>query len=58
MDEWIFYNFQEMVESKPAMRKPKFTKVNQFRPGTNGHSLIVNVVDAKTVLAKGRPNVP
>ncbi|XP_074585625.1 uncharacterized protein At4g28440-like [Curcuma longa] len=47
-----------MAESKPAMRKPEFTKVNQLRPGTNGHTLVVKVVDAKMVLAKGRPNGP
>ncbi|CAL9048049.1 uncharacterized protein At4g28440-like [Musa acuminata AAA Group] len=43
-----------MAESKPAMRKPEFTKVNQLRPGTSGHTLTVKVVSSKTVLQKGR----
>ncbi|RWW80990.1 hypothetical protein BHE74_00010644 [Ensete ventricosum] len=43
-----------MAESKPAMRKPDFTKVNQLRPGTSGHTLTVKVVSSKTVLQKGR----
>ncbi|WOL03152.1 hypothetical protein Cni_G11872 [Canna indica] len=47
-----------MAESKPAMRKPEFTKVNQLRPNTNGHTLTVKVVSSKTVLQKGRPNGP
>ncbi|RRT83004.1 hypothetical protein B296_00011361, partial [Ensete ventricosum] len=47
-------NFQKMAESKPAMRKPDFTKVNQLRPGTSGHTLTVKVVSSKTVLQKGR----
>ncbi|KAJ8494115.1 hypothetical protein OPV22_015836 [Ensete ventricosum] len=44
----------KMAESKPAMRKPDFTKVNQLRPGTSGHTLTVKVVSSKTVLQKGR----
>ncbi|RZR82985.1 hypothetical protein BHM03_00009527, partial [Ensete ventricosum] len=47
-------NLQKMAESKPAMRKPDFTKVNQLRPGTSGHTLTVKVVSSKTVLQKGR----
>lgn len=47
-------NLQKMAESKPAMRKPEFTKVNQLRPGTSGHTLTVKVVSSKTVLQKGR----
>ncbi|XP_074570910.1 uncharacterized protein At4g28440-like [Curcuma longa] len=47
-----------MAEMKTVMRKPEFIKVNQLRPGTSGHTLVVKVVDAKTVLAKGRPNAP
>ncbi|KAL7094829.1 hypothetical protein ACP275_11G129200 [Erythranthe tilingii] len=47
-----------MAEIKSAMRKPVFTKVDQLRPGTNGHNLVVKVVTAKTVLRKGRLDAP
>ncbi|RWR89596.1 Nucleic acid-binding, OB-fold-like protein [Cinnamomum micranthum f. kanehirae] len=40
--------------AKPGKRKPVFTKVDQLKPGTNGHTLTVNVVSSKTVLQKGR----
>ncbi|GLJ45639.1 hypothetical protein SUGI_0960620 [Cryptomeria japonica] len=33
-------------------------KVEQLRPGTSGHTLLVKVVDAKTVLQKGRSEGP
>ncbi|KAI5665536.1 hypothetical protein M9H77_15389 [Catharanthus roseus] len=46
-----------MSETK-TMRKPVFTKVDQLRPGTNGHNLVVKVVSAKMVLQKGRPDGP
>ncbi|CAD5180849.1 unnamed protein product [Musa acuminata subsp. malaccensis] len=39
--------------SKPAMRKPVFTKVDQLKPGTSGHTLVVKVVSSNTVLQKG-----
>uniref|UniRef100_A0A2P2KKW2 Uncharacterized protein At4g28440 isoform X2 n=1 Tax=Rhizophora mucronata TaxID=61149 RepID=A0A2P2KKW2_RHIMU len=47
-----------MAESKPVLRKPVFTKVEQLRPGTSGHTLTVKVVSTKMVLQKGRPNGP
>ncbi|KAL0461684.1 UNVERIFIED_CONTAM: hypothetical protein Slati_0056000 [Sesamum latifolium] len=47
-----------MAETKSAMRKPVFTKVDQLRPGTNGHNLVVKVVTSKLVLRKGRPDGP
>ncbi|KAJ6793394.1 uncharacterized protein M6B38_144545 [Iris pallida] len=37
-----------------AKRKPVFTKVEQLKPGTNGHTLTVKVLNSKTVLHKGR----
>ncbi|GJT06921.1 nucleic acid-binding, OB-fold-like protein [Tanacetum coccineum] len=37
-------------------RKPVFTKVDNLRPGTSGHNLIVKVVSAKLVLQKGNPD--
>ncbi|KAJ6833789.1 uncharacterized protein M6B38_338830 [Iris pallida] len=37
-----------------AKRKPVFTKVEQLKPGTNGHTLTVMVLTSKTVLQKGR----
>lgn len=47
-----------MSEKKSAMRKPVFTKVDQLRPGTNGHNLVVKVLSSKMVLQKGRPDGP
>lgn len=38
-----------------AKRKPVFTKVDQLKPGTNGHNLTVKVVSSEPVLQKGRP---
>ncbi|GAB4849184.1 hypothetical protein Ancab_003994 [Ancistrocladus abbreviatus] len=46
-----------MADSKTAKRKPVFTKVDQLRPGTNGHNLTVKVVSSKMVLQKGKPDV-
>lgn len=40
------------------MRKPVFIKVDQLRPGTSGHNLVVKVVSSKMVLQKGRPDGP
>ncbi|KAI9186888.1 hypothetical protein LWI28_021960 [Acer negundo] len=45
---------QQSNNAKPGLRKPVFTKVDQLRPGTNGHTLIVKVLDSITVLQKGR----
>lgn len=45
-----------MAEAKPALRKPVFIKVDQLRPGTNGHTLTVKVVSAKMVVQKARPD--
>ncbi|KAL5725179.1 hypothetical protein ACHQM5_008351 [Ranunculus cassubicifolius] len=47
-----------MVEAKPEMRKAVFTKVDQFRPGTSGHTLTLKVADSKMVLQKGRSDGP
>ncbi|KAI4314323.1 hypothetical protein L6164_027243 [Bauhinia variegata] len=47
-----------MAESKSGLRKPVFTKVDQLRPGTTGHTLTVKVVNTKMVLQKGRPDGP
>ena len=47
-----------MAESKTGLRKPVFTKVEQLRPGTSGHTLTVKVVNSKMVLQKGRPDGP
>eukprot|EP00249_Psilotum_nudum_P010692 c22702_g1_i1 orf=635-1054(-) len=38
----------------PALRKPTFVKVDQLRPGTSGHTLVVKVVSFKMVLQKPR----
>ncbi|KAK9089141.1 hypothetical protein Scep_028223 [Stephania cephalantha] len=42
------------VQQGGAKRKPVFTKVEQLKPVTSGHTLTVKVVSAKTVLQKGR----
>lgn len=47
-----------MAEAKPGLRKPTFTKVDQLRPGTSGHTLTVKVVNTKMVMQKGRPDGP
>ncbi|KAL6627046.1 hypothetical protein ACP70R_030772 [Stipagrostis hirtigluma subsp. patula] len=43
---------------KPALRKPVFTKVDQLKPGTNGHTLTVKVVSATPVPGRARPAAP
>ncbi|XVE88090.1 hypothetical protein DITRI_Ditri19aG0040700 [Diplodiscus trichospermus] len=35
-------------------RKPVFVKVDQLKPGTNGHTLIAKVLSSNMVLQKGR----
>ncbi|XWS10038.1 hypothetical protein CRYUN_Cryun39dG0041500 [Craigia yunnanensis] len=40
--------------TKPGLRKPVFTKVEQLKPGTSGHTLIVKVLSSNVVLQKGR----
>ncbi|XP_042394889.1 uncharacterized protein At4g28440-like [Zingiber officinale] len=37
-----------------AKRKPVFTKVDQLKPGTGGHTLTVKVLKSDTVVHKGR----
>lgn len=41
-----------------AKRKPVFTKVDQLKPGTSGHTLTAKVVSSNTVLQKGRAASP
>ncbi|XVF44012.1 hypothetical protein PTKIN_Ptkin02bG0085500 [Pterospermum kingtungense] len=53
----FFFEVSEMAESK-SLRKPVFTKVDQLRPGTSGHTLTVKVVSTKMVLQKGRADGP
>ncbi|CAK9166973.1 unnamed protein product [Ilex paraguariensis] len=45
---------ESMAETKSAMRKPVFTKIDQLRLGTNGHNIVVKVVTLDMVLQKGR----
>jgi replication factor A1 len=47
-----------MAEAKQGLRKPVFTKVDQLRPGTSGHTITVKVVDTKMVMQRGRPDGP
>ncbi|PSS24622.1 Nucleic acid-binding, OB-fold protein [Actinidia chinensis var. chinensis] len=37
---------------KAGMRKPVFVKVDQLKPGTNGHTLTVKVVSSTTVVQR------
>ncbi|WZZ16774.1 hypothetical protein YC2023_109863 [Brassica napus] len=47
-----------MADTKPGLRKPAFTKVDQLRPGTSGHNVTVKIVSTKMVLQKGRADGP
>ncbi|GKV47732.1 hypothetical protein SLEP1_g54602 [Rubroshorea leprosula] len=39
---------------KLEKRKPVFVKVDQLKPGTNGHTLIAKVLTSNMVLQKGQ----
>ncbi|CAL9055020.1 uncharacterized protein At4g28440 [Musa acuminata AAA Group] len=41
-------------QGQGAKRQPVFTKVDQLKPGTSGHTLVVKVVNSNTVVQKGR----
>lgn len=43
---------QQQQNAKPALRKPVFVKVDQLKPGTNGHTLTVKVLNSNTVVQK------
>ncbi|XP_022723631.1 uncharacterized protein At4g28440-like [Durio zibethinus] len=47
---------QQEQEEKQTIekRKPVFVKVDELKPGTNGHTLIVKVLSSNMVLQKGR----
>ncbi|KAM7250571.1 hypothetical protein ACFE04_022454 [Oxalis oulophora] len=40
------------------MAEEQFVKVDQLRPGTSGHNIILKVVDAKNVEQRGRADGP
>mmetsp|Transcript_26794 Transcript_26794/g.44928 ORF Transcript_26794/g.44928 Transcript_26794/m.44928 type:complete len:135 (-) Transcript_26794:350-754(-) len=44
-----------MDEDQPK-RQPVFVKVDTLRPGTNGHNLVVKVIDCKVVVSRTRPD--
>ncbi|XP_021294909.1 uncharacterized protein At4g28440-like [Herrania umbratica] len=44
---------QEQIKTTEK-RKPVFVKVDQLKPGTNGHTLIAKVLSSNMVLQKGR----
>ncbi|XP_004289657.1 PREDICTED: uncharacterized protein At4g28440-like [Fragaria vesca subsp. vesca] len=44
----------QQSNAKPGLRKPVFVKVSDLKPGTSGHTLVVKVINATTVLQKGR----
>ncbi|KAH6795673.1 hypothetical protein C2S51_036659 [Perilla frutescens var. frutescens] len=41
-----------------GLRKPVFVKVDSLKPGTNGHTMVVKVVNSTTVLQKGAAASP
>ncbi|KAL2466806.1 Nucleic acid-binding [Abeliophyllum distichum] len=45
------------VQSR-GLRKPVFVKVESLKPGTNGHTLLVKVLNSNMVLQKGRAVSP
>ncbi|GKV00997.1 hypothetical protein SLE2022_011550 [Rubroshorea leprosula] len=45
---------QAQDPKKLEKRKPVFIKVDQLKPGTNGHTLIAKVLSSEMVLQKGR----
>ncbi|RZB63594.1 hypothetical protein D0Y65_040262 [Glycine soja] len=49
-------NSTQQEGNKPAKRKPVFTKVDQLKPGTNGHTLVAKVLSSDTVVHKPRPS--
>ncbi|CAJ1961744.1 unnamed protein product [Sphenostylis stenocarpa] len=49
-------NSTQQEANKPAKRKPVFTKVDQLKPGTNGHTLVAKVLSSDTVVHKPRPS--
>ncbi|RZB82526.1 hypothetical protein D0Y65_031595 [Glycine soja] len=49
-------NSAQLEGNKPAKRKPVFTKVDQLKPGTNGHTLVAKVLSSDTVVHKPRPS--
>ncbi|KAF9672767.1 hypothetical protein SADUNF_Sadunf11G0078500 [Salix dunnii] len=50
-------NASASASAKPGLRKPVFTKVDQLKPGTGGHTLTVTVLNFNTVLQKDRRSV-
>ncbi|KAH7860107.1 hypothetical protein Vadar_009415 [Vaccinium darrowii] len=38
--------------SKPGLRKPVFVKVDSLKPGTNGHTLTVKVLESNDVVVQ------
>ncbi|XWS12608.1 hypothetical protein CRYUN_Cryun37aG0104800 [Craigia yunnanensis] len=45
---------QGQQEKTTEKKKPVFVKVDQLKPGTNGHTLIAKVLSSNMVLQKGR----
>lgn len=43
------FELQAMATPATAKRKPVFVKVDQLKPGTNGHTLTVKVISSKPV---------
>ncbi|GLJ48145.1 hypothetical protein SUGI_1016660 [Cryptomeria japonica] len=53
------FDFTIVKMSSPnggGLRKAVFIKIDQLRPGTTGHNLVLKVINVKVVLQKGRPD--
>jgi replication factor A1 len=45
-----------MANSLNSLRKPTFITIDQLKPGTSGHNLIVKVLSTNVVVEKHRPD--
>lgn len=45
----------QQEQKKLEKRQPIFVKVDQLKPGTNGHNIVAKVLTADMVMQKGRP---
>lgn len=45
-----------MASSANSLRKPSFIPIDQLKPGTSGHNLIVKVISTNVVVERSRPD--
>jgi replication factor A1 len=46
----------KMASSANSLRKPTFMTIEQLKPGSSGHNLIVKVISTNVVVEKHRPD--